>query len=107
MKILTAAQMREMDRITTENLGIPSVTLMESAGVRFVEVLEERFAPLAKHRITILCGRGNNGGDGLVIARQLLMRDLTPRVVLLDNPASLSGDAAVNYRALSNIGLDP
>ena len=69
MKILTAAQMREIDRITTEDLGLPSLTLMENAGLRFVEALKPRYAPLEKHRITILCGKGNNGGDGFVIAQ--------------------------------------
>src|SRR5208337_4200733 len=63
MKILTAAQMRAIDRITIEELGMPSLTLMENAGLRFVEVLESRFAPVARQRITILCGQGNNGGD--------------------------------------------
>jgi len=107
MKILTASQMREIDRITTEDLGLPSLTLMENAGVRFVEALQSRYAPLEKHRITILCGKGNNGGDGFVIARQLAIAGCTPRVVLLADPATLAGDAAVNYRVLTRAGLDP
>jgi len=107
MKILTAAQMREIDRITTEDLGLPSLTLMENAGVRFVEALRSRYAPLEKHRITILCGKGNNGGDGFVIARQLAMEGCAPRVVLLAEPSKLTGDTAVNYRFLTRAGLDP
>ncbi len=112
MKILTAAQMREIDRITIEELGMPSLTLMENAGMRFVEVLESRFAPIGRQRIAILCGKGNNGGDGLVIARQLWMRHgLHPRVILLADPERLSADAAVNYRYLTRIGpqigMDP
>ena len=70
MKVLTAAQMREVDRRTIEP-GIPGIVLMENAGHRVVEFLAERFAPLAEQRIVVLCGKGNNGGDGLVIARQL------------------------------------
>ena len=71
MKILTAAEMREVDRRTIE-AGIPGIVLMENAGHRVVEFLAERFAPLGGQRIVVLCGKGNNGGDGLVIARQLL-----------------------------------
>ena len=63
--------MREVDRRTIE-LGIPGIVLMENAGHRVVEFLAERFAPLAAQRIAVLCGKGNNGGDGLVVARQLL-----------------------------------
>ncbi|MEJ7607798.1 MAG: NAD(P)H-hydrate dehydratase [Bryobacteraceae bacterium] len=73
MKVVTAAEMREVDRRTVE-LGIPDAILMENAGHRVVEFLVERFSPLSAHRIVILCGKGNNGGDGFVIARQLLTR---------------------------------
>ena len=73
MKILTAAEMREVDRRTIE-AGIPGIVLMENAGHRVVEFLAERFDPLADQRIVVLCGKGNNGGDGLVIARQLYTR---------------------------------
>jgi len=73
MKVLTAEEMREVDRRTME-LGIPSLVLMENAGMRVVELLERRFAPLGEQRVVIFCGKGNNGGDGLVIARQLQTR---------------------------------
>lgn len=73
MRLLTAAEMRQVDRRTVE-LGIPDAVLMENAGHRVVEFLAERFAPLSAHRIVILCGKGNNGGDGLVVARQLHTR---------------------------------
>ena len=70
VKVLTAAQMRDVDRRTAE-LGIPNIILMENAGQRVVEFLEREYAPLAKQRIVVVCGKGNNGGDGLVVARQL------------------------------------
>jgi hydroxyethylthiazole kinase-like uncharacterized protein yjeF len=73
MKVLTAAEMREADRRTVE-AGIPNAVLMENAGHRVVELLERKFAPIASQRILILCGKGNNGGDGLVVARQLWTR---------------------------------
>jgi ADP-dependent NAD(P)H-hydrate dehydratase / NAD(P)H-hydrate epimerase len=105
MKVLTAAEMRDVDRRTVE-MGIPGIVLMENAGHRVVEFLERRFAPLAEQRIAILCGKGNNGGDGLVVARQLFTR-FHPRalhVVLLADPAEMKGDAAANYRMLEVCG---
>jgi len=105
MKILTAQQMQRIDRLTTERYGVPGLTLMENAGRSVVEFLSERFAPLAGHRIAILCGRGNNGGDGLVVARMLREQGLRPRVLLFADPAKVSGDAAVNLGRLADPGL--
>jgi hydroxyethylthiazole kinase-like uncharacterized protein yjeF len=73
LKILTAAQMNEVDRRTVE-AGIPETVLMENAGHRVVEYLSGRWPILSKHRIVVLCGKGKNGGDGFVIARQLFTR---------------------------------
>lgn len=104
MKILTAAQMREVDRRTAE-LGIPNIILMENAGQRVVEFLEREYAPLAKHRIVVVCGKGNNGGDGLVVARQLFTRVRWPWVqVLAADPDTMQGDALANYRMLEAVG---
>lgn len=105
MKILTAAQMREVDRRTVE-LGIPSIILMENAGGRVVEFLEREYAPLAQQRIVVVCGKGNNGGDGLVVARQLFTR-VKPawlRVVLGADPDEMRGDALENYKMLQAAG---
>lgn len=104
MKVLTAAQMREVDRRTIE-MGIPGIVLMENAGHRVVEFLEKRFR-LAEERIVVLCGKGNNGGDGMVIARQLWTR-IHPKalhVVLFAGPAELKGDAAANFHMLKAYG---
>jgi len=105
VKVLTAAQMWEVDRRTIE-LGIPGLILMENAGHRVVEFLRERFAPLAQHRIVVICGKGNNGGDGFVIARQLhtLTRPRALDVVLAADPAGLRGDAAENFHMLGACG---
>jgi hydroxyethylthiazole kinase-like uncharacterized protein yjeF len=105
MKILTAAEMREVDRRTVE-AGIPGIVLMENAGHRVVEFLAEQFAPLGEQRIVVLCGKGNNGGDGLVIARQLHTRfaPASLHVVLLADPGELKGDAAANYTMLLAAG---
>ena len=100
MKILTASEMQRIDRLTTERYGVPSLTLMENAGRGVVEFLVSRLAPLASHRIVILCGKGNNGGDGLVVARLLRDQGFHPRVLLFADPKGLRGDAAVNYERL-------
>jgi NAD(P)H-hydrate epimerase len=105
MKILTAAQMQRIDRLTTERYGVPSLTLMENAGSGVVEFLAERFAPLERQHIVILCGRGNNGGDGLVLARMLRERGLKPRVLLFADPQKVQGAAAVNLERLASSGM--
>ena len=105
MKVLTAAQMREVDRRTSE-LGVPGLVLMENAGQRVVEALAHAYAPLRDQRIIVMCGKGNNGGDGLVVARQLYTR-FRPRalhVVLAGDPGEMEGDAAANYRMLEAVG---
>ncbi len=104
MKILTAAEMQRIDRLTTERYGVASLTLMENAGHGVVEFLVERFAPLDQHRVAVVCGRGNNGGDGLVVARLLREKRLKPRILLLADPTTLKGDAAVNLKRLAESG---
>jgi ADP-dependent NAD(P)H-hydrate dehydratase / NAD(P)H-hydrate epimerase len=99
MRVFTAAEMREVDRRTV-SLGIPDAVLMENAGHRVVELLAERFAPLERQRIVILCGKGNNGGDGIVVARQLFtrFRPASLDVVLADAPPG-------NLRSLEACGF--
>lgn len=99
MKVLTAEQMREVDRRTIAE-GIPGLILMENAALRVVEVLQTEYAPLHGQRIVILCGKGNNGGDGFAVARQLFTRGLcrTLHVVLAAEEHELQGDAADNLR---------
>lgn len=101
MTILTAAEMREIDRLTIE-AGIPGLILMENAGSRVVDFLRDTFAPLAEHRVVVICGKGNNGGDGFVVARQLFTRGLCKslEVIELFDRATLTGDAAANRTML-------
>jgi NAD(P)H-hydrate epimerase len=107
MKVLTAAQMREVDRKTIE-LGIPGIILMENAAQRVVELLVEKFSPLQKQRIVVLCGKGNNGGDGFAVARQLAIRfrPAALHIALAGKPEVLHGDAATNYKMLRAVGCD-
>ena len=98
MKVLTAAQMREAERLTTERYGIPGIELMENAGTAISEFLREKFVDLPGRKILVLCGKGNNGGDGMVVARVLKNFGADPRVYLFANPGSVEGDAAVNLK---------
>ncbi|MBI2680966.1 MAG: NAD(P)H-hydrate dehydratase [Candidatus Solibacter usitatus] len=99
MKVLTAAQMREVDRRTIER-GTPGLALMENAGQNVVAFIEEKFTPLGAQHVVVFCGKGNNGGDGLVAARELLVRGKLRAldVVLVAAPEEMTGDAAANYR---------
>jgi NAD(P)H-hydrate epimerase len=96
MKALTAAEMHEVDRLTTERYGIPSLQLMEAAGNHIVESLSPFSSIVLSRRISFLCGKGNNGGDGLVAARLLKIKRLNPVVYLFGKPGELRGDAATN-----------
>ncbi len=106
MKVTTAAQMREMDRRTIEDYGVPSLVLMENAALRVVDVIAERFGPLRGKRIAVVCGKGNNGGDGLAIARHLATRfGAEAEIWLATDPTALTGDAAANYKMAQAFGL--
>ena len=103
--ILTAAQMKVVDGRTAE-LGIPSLILMENAGARVVEAIAAHYSPLSEHCIAVVCGKGNNGGDGLVVARQLFSRfqPTALHVVLLHDQEELAPDAAANLAMLEAAG---
>src|SRR5579864_2173762 len=105
MKIVTSAEMRDIDRITTERFGIPSLTLMENAGASVAEFAVSTF-PQAKS-FGVICGKGNNGGDGLVVARKLHEGGKEVQVLLLADPKELRGDAAENYRKLKSLLTSP
>src|ERR1700683_5646981 len=78
MKILTTAEMREVDRLTTERYGVPSVVLMENAGRSVAQFVQRRFSELEPRTTFVLCGKGNNGGGGFVGAGQLLLHGCAP-----------------------------
>jgi len=107
MKILNSSQMRAVDRVSIEELGIPGLLLMENAGRSVADLIQAKFSAREREHIVVLCGKGNNGGDGFVVARHLKMRGHAPRVVLLADPQSLKGDARANYDHLLRVGLQP
>jgi len=96
MKTLAVAEMREVDRLTTERYGVPGLTLMENAGGSVAEFMRQKFPHLERRRIVVLCGKGNNGGDGFVVARKLRELGNAPSVYLFASPEEMRGDAAVN-----------
>jgi NAD(P)H-hydrate epimerase len=98
MKVLTAEEMRQVDRLTSEREGIPSATLMENAGARVARFIASRFSAVTQRTIVILCGKGNNGGDGFVVARHLRAAGAAPNVYLFAAPEEMRGDAAENYK---------
>ena len=98
--LLSCQQCRQFDRIAIEEFGIPGIVLMENAGARCVGELERR-GRLGSG--VILCGGGNNGGDGFVIARHLLNRGANLKVILLTDPERLTGDAKINFDVLTKM----
>jgi ADP-dependent NAD(P)H-hydrate dehydratase / NAD(P)H-hydrate epimerase len=103
MIAVTAKQMREIDRLTIEKFGVASLTLMESAGQGVARMILQTFASAASKGILVVAGKGNNGGDGLVVARLLQKQKIFCNVVLLAKRQELSPDAAHNLQAFLDI----
>jgi NAD(P)H-hydrate epimerase len=106
MRVLNTRQMREADRRTIDDVGIASIVLMENAGRQVVTAIESSFDALDVMRVAVLCGRGNNGGDGFVIARVLLERGVDTSVYLVAESAAVKGDARTNLNILLALGVD-
>jgi hydroxyethylthiazole kinase-like uncharacterized protein yjeF len=105
MRVLNSSQMREADRRTIEDIGIPSLVLMENAGRQVVAAIEAIHAELLEGRVAVLCGRGNNGGDGFVVARTLIQRGVDVSVFLVGAVADVRGDARTNLEILARLGV--
>ena len=104
LKLVSTAQMREIDRRSIEDFGVPETILMENAGLQTLHYLEECLDGLSGRRIGIFCGKGNNGGDGFVLARHLHLKGVDTAVYLLAEKKSLKGDAKLNMEAFANMG---
>ena len=105
MRILNAAQMREADRCATEDIGISSLVLMENAGRQVVAAIEAAFEEQLDGRVAVLCGRGNNGGDGFVVARTLMQRGTDVAVFVVGSIADIRGDARTNLDILGRLNV--
>lgn len=104
-RLLTAAEMRAVDRRAISEFGISGTTLMENAGRRIFETMERVLNPLTGRRVLVVCGRGNNGGDGFVTARLLFQHGVTVSCALLGEITVLAGDARAAADRLQNAGL--
>jgi hydroxyethylthiazole kinase-like uncharacterized protein yjeF len=105
MILVTAGEMQEMDRQTIETHGIPGLELMENAGRGATDVLLDQFAGCIKTGVGIICGKGNNGGDGFVMARHLADRHIDVTVYLLAKASKIKGDAAANLKRLAELKI--
>lgn len=105
MKLPTVQEMQNLDRSATTDYGIPSIILMENAGVGSVNVMEKKLGPCHNSFALIFVGPGNNGGDGLVIGRHLHQKGCQPVFFFLVNPDSLSGDSAINLDIVKKLKL--
>jgi len=103
--VLNSAQMREADRRTIDDIGIPSLVLMENAGRQAVAAMEAMYGDLLERQVAVLCGRGNNGGDGFVVARTLAQRGVDVSVFVMGRVADVRGDARINLEILGRLSL--
>jgi len=104
MKLFTAEQMRFLDRISIEKIGIPGVVLMENAGRSVAELISKKYS--SDQKVYIFCGPGNNGGDGFVVARHLFNKGYEVKVFLGCPQEKVKGDAAINLKIDSNMGIE-
>ena len=99
-------EIREFDRHAIEDLGIPATVLMENAGRQIAGVARDMIKDVADPTVLILAGRGNNGGDGFVVARHLAMDGVRAEVVLLASREQVRGEAATNLEILEKMGFE-
>ncbi|MBF0589809.1 MAG: NAD(P)H-hydrate dehydratase [Magnetococcales bacterium] len=104
MKLLTSAEMRQADRRTIDELGLPGIVLMENAGAGVVRTLTEKMPNLGQRRVMVLAGGGNNGGDGFMVARSFLLAGGRSMVVLFGRGGELKGDAKTNHDIYQKLG---
>jgi hydroxyethylthiazole kinase-like uncharacterized protein yjeF len=105
MRVLNASQMREADRRTISEIGVPSAVLMENAGRQVVAAMEASFENLGELHVAVLCGHGNNGGDGFVVARTLWQRGVEVLTFLVGPSSAVRGDARTNLDIVARLGL--
>ena len=105
MRLVTANEMRQLDRAAIDEFGIPGIVLMENAGRGTAEAILARFEGQCEDGVVILCGPGNNGGDGFVIARHLSNEDYDVQCLLVGSADKLTGDAATNHAIVERLGI--
>lgn len=104
MKIVTSAQLMQLEHMAINEYGIPSILLMENAALAVLEAVSEALGDVTSKRIVILAGKGNNGGDGLALGRHLVNRGAEVKVFICGDPAELKPDSLLNFRLLKGLG---
>lgn len=104
-KLVTASQMKRLDSLCTAEAGISGLILMENAALEAVHAMETRFGTLAGRKVIVVCGKGNNAGDGFAMARQLLNRGCQVEIIFLNEANQLPSDAKVNYDIACNMKI--
>lgn len=104
MRVVNAQEMRNIDRTAINDYGIPGIVLMENAGLAVVKAIREILGEIGGKAVTIFAGKGNNGGDGLVVARHLHNSGAEVKVLLLADPGEITGDAAINLNIWTKMG---
>src|SRR5579859_5129679 len=103
MKIVTAGQMKSIDRRATERFGVPSIVLMENAAMAVADAMFEHYADA--ERVALFCGTGQNGGDGFAVARHLENRGVVPIIFVVGDRKRCSGEAAANLTICERLAL--
>ncbi|HNV68418.1 MAG TPA: NAD(P)H-hydrate dehydratase [Candidatus Ozemobacteraceae bacterium] len=106
MRLVNASEMRAIDQFAMQKIGLTSRVLMENAGLKVLFTLERVFQGLRGKRFTVVCGKGNNGGDGLVMARHLLNNGVSVNVFVVAHEQDLTGDCAFQAEVMKNCGYD-
>jgi len=104
--LITSEQMRELDNLTINKYGFPSIVLMENAGKSIAEIIETSYPDELKNGIFIIAGPGNNGGDGFVIARHLLQKGYRVSVCITIDESKYKGDALINLNIIKKLGIN-
>jgi NAD(P)H-hydrate epimerase len=105
MKLVTSEEMRRIDKKAIEEIGIPSIVLMENAGLKVADAIERKYGPLKGRYVYIFAGSGNNGGDGMVVARHLFNQKVKAKIFLLAEKKNIKGDAATNLAITEKMGI--
>ncbi len=105
MKLVTSEEMRRIDKKAIEEIGIPSIVLMENAGLKVADAIERKYGPLKGKYVYIFAGSGNNGGDGMVVARHLFNQKVKAKIFLLAEKKNIEGDAATNLAITEKMGI--
>lgn len=106
MKIVTVAEMKNLEKTAIEEYGVPGIVLMENAGVEVARQIENIVGCLENKKISVFAGTGNNGGDGYVVARHLHNQGAKVKVFIIGSKESVVGDALLNLQIITNMGID-